>query len=106
METEHIQEINHINAQIVQMKQDHEVFVQKQEANYNEKLIMEYNKYRRLEEKMEMILKEKEEKYNEMVKTHQKEIETLRKEHEEEIKEKNEQHEDVCQIFFTISSNY
>lgn len=101
METEHIQEINHINAQIVQMKQDHEVFVQKQEANYNEKLIMEYNKYRRLEEKMEFILKEKEEKYNELVKAHKKEIENLKKGQEEQIKEKNEQHEEVRTIIFT-----
>lgn len=34
------------------MKAGHETFVQKLESNYNEKLINEYDKYLRLEEKM------------------------------------------------------
>lgn len=45
MEGDHIQEINSINSQITKMKVDHELFVQKLEANYNERLIIEYKKF-------------------------------------------------------------
>lgn len=52
LEAEHTQEIQNINMEITKMKTGHEVFVQKLEANYNDKLIVEYDKYLRLEEKM------------------------------------------------------
>lgn len=55
MEADHVQEINHINLDIANMKTAHEEFVQKLENNYNEKLINEYDKYLRLEEKMEKM---------------------------------------------------
>lgn len=53
MEADHIQEVNNINLDINKMKANHDDFVQKLEASYNEKLINEYDKYLRLEEKME-----------------------------------------------------
>lgn len=55
METDHVQDVNALNLQIADMKTSHEEFVQKLEFNYNEKLINEYEKYLRLEEKMEKM---------------------------------------------------
>ncbi|CAH2006904.1 unnamed protein product [Acanthoscelides obtectus] len=71
MEAEHLQEINNINAQITKKNQDHQLFVQKLEASYNEKLIVEYNKYISMESKMEQMLKEEEERYQQL--KHEKE---------------------------------
>nr|CAH7744510.1 unnamed protein product [Callosobruchus chinensis] len=63
MEADHLQEINNINAQITKKNQDHQLFVQRLEASYNEKLIVEYNKYIALEKKMEQMLREEEIRY-------------------------------------------
>ncbi|KAL1494188.1 hypothetical protein ABEB36_009827 [Hypothenemus hampei] len=68
LESEHIQEINNINNQIVQMKVDHELFIQKLEATYNEKLIIEYKKYMRFDEKMKIMLHEQAQQYEELKK--------------------------------------
>lgn len=51
LEMEHVQEINNINVEINKNKNAHEQFVQKLEASYNEKLIVEYDKYLKLEDK-------------------------------------------------------
>lgn len=55
LENEHVQEVRNINEDIKQMKADHERFIRELEANYNEKLIFEYEKFLRLEEKMEKM---------------------------------------------------
>lgn len=55
LEMEHAQEINNINMDISKMKAGHESFIQKLEASYNEKLIVEYNKYLALEDKKERM---------------------------------------------------
>ena len=52
---DHTQELNNINTDIEKMKSKHEMFVQTLEANYNEKLIVEYDKYVNLEDKMEKM---------------------------------------------------
>lgn len=41
--------------EINKLKSDHEVFVQKLENNYNDKLIVEYNKFLALEDKKEKM---------------------------------------------------
>ncbi|KAI4457029.1 cilia- and flagella-associated protein 57 [Holotrichia oblita] len=55
LEIDHMQEINNINTEITKLKSGHEVFVQTLESNYNEKLIVEYEKYIKLEEKMDKM---------------------------------------------------
>lgn len=47
MEGDHIQEMNNVNSQIAKTKVDHDLYIQKLEASYNEKLIVEYKKYMR-----------------------------------------------------------
>lgn len=95
MEGEHMQEINSINAQINQMKIEHDLFIQKQEATYNEKLITEYNKYMRFEEKMKKMLQEKDERYTAIMESNKGSEEAIKKEYEEQLKEKDEEYEEV-----------
>ncbi|XP_050501847.1 cilia- and flagella-associated protein 57 [Diabrotica virgifera virgifera] len=68
MEAEHIQEINNINAQISQMKSNHELVLQKLEATYNEKLIAEYEKFVSYENKMNRMLADVNMRYTELQK--------------------------------------
>lgn len=105
MEGEHMQEINNINAQINQMKIDHDLFIQKQEATYNEKLITEYNKYIRFEDKMKNMLQEKDERHNDLIESHKGSEESMKSDYEEQIKEKDEQYEEVCEILNHMFTN-
>lgn len=77
MEGDHMQEINNLNVQINKMRNDHEIFVQKLEDNYNEKLIYEYNKFYRFETKMESLLQEHEQKYESLKKEKAESEETI-----------------------------
>lgn len=77
MEGDHMQEINNLNVQINKMRNDHEIFVQKLEDNYNEKLIYEYNKFYRFETKMESLLQEHEQKYESLKKEKVESEETI-----------------------------
>lgn len=72
-----MQEINNLNVQINKMRNDHEIFVQKLEDNYNEKLIYEYNKFYRFETKMESLLQEHEQKYESLKKEKVESEETI-----------------------------
>ncbi|KYN06041.1 PREDICTED: cilia- and flagella-associated protein 57 [Cyphomyrmex costatus] len=47
---DHTNEINNMNVNIVKMKETHEKAMQEMENNYEDKLIMEYNKYQAFEE--------------------------------------------------------
>lgn len=51
LETEHTIEINKINRNIGETKQEHEQAMEKLESSYNAKLIVEYDKYQELEER-------------------------------------------------------
>ncbi|XP_022907952.2 cilia- and flagella-associated protein 57 [Onthophagus taurus] len=55
LEGDHFTEINTINEEIMKMKHNHEEYIQKLENSYNEKLINEYEKYLKLEQKMEQM---------------------------------------------------
>lgn len=95
MEGEHTQEMNVVNAQINQMRIDHEVSIHNLEANYNEKLIIEYNKYVKFESKMDNILKEAENNYNELKKARKESEKSIIKKYEEQLKEKDSNYEEV-----------
>ncbi|KAG5880638.1 hypothetical protein JTB14_037290 [Gonioctena quinquepunctata] len=82
MEGEHIQEINNINAQISKMKADHEIFVQKLEASYNEKLI--------LRELSQNTSKEHELIKQQIEDDADREIYELKESHEKELKEEQD----------------
>lgn len=97
MELDHIQEINSINVDIANMKTGHEEFVQKLEFNYNEKLINEYDKYLRLEEKMEKM-RQKYEKELEDLANAKKESETqITNNFLDQMKQKQEQLEELME---------
>nr|XP_023027258.1 cilia- and flagella-associated protein 57-like [Leptinotarsa decemlineata] len=98
MEGEHIQEINNINAQISKMKADHELFVQKLEASYNEKLIVEYNKFVNFETKMDHMLKEAEVRYQILKKAKEESEEALNLEFREKLKEHETRYAELKEI--------
>lgn len=104
MEGEHTQEINSINAQINQTKIDHELFIEKLEANYNEKLIMEYNKYLRFEAKMDKMLKESDNRYMDLKKLKEDSEESIARGYEEKLKENETQFEEVCKYIQFIGN--
>ncbi|XP_066249993.1 cilia- and flagella-associated protein 57 [Euwallacea similis] len=89
MATNHIQEINNITTQTSKMKVDHEVFVQKLEESYNEKLIVEYKKYMRLEEQMNQTQKEHQQRYEALKKAKNDSEETITNNYLDLIKKKD-----------------
>lgn len=95
MEGEHIQEINNINEQIKQMKADHELQVQRLEASYNEKLIIEYNKFMSYEAKTLQMIKEWEIRYSELQHDKEESEHSIKEHYQEIIKEKDLQYEEV-----------
>ncbi|KAH1015652.1 hypothetical protein HUJ04_007002 [Dendroctonus ponderosae] len=88
MESDHIQELNNINSQIAKTKVDHELYIQKLEASYNEKLIVEYKKYMRFEEKMNRMLKEQEQQFEELKKSKTESEECITNNYLEIVKDK------------------
>ncbi|XP_050311353.1 cilia- and flagella-associated protein 57 [Anthonomus grandis grandis] len=95
MEGDHIQEINSINSQIAKMKADHELFVQKLEASYNEKLIVEYKKFMRFEEKMNRMLKEHEQNFEALKKAKAESEESITNSFLEIVKDKDNNIEEL-----------
>ncbi|CAH1131991.1 unnamed protein product [Ceutorhynchus assimilis] len=95
MESEHVQEINNINGQIAKMRADHELAVQKLEASYNEKLIIEYKKFMRYENKMCRMLKEQEQQYEILQKCKEESEDSITNSHLEIIKEKDNNIEEL-----------
>lgn len=95
MEADHIQEINNINLDISKTKASHDEFVQNLEANYNEKLIIEYDKYLRLEEKLERTRNMYEKRLFDLDVAKQTSENTITNTFLEQLKEKNDQLEEV-----------
>ncbi|KAK4873590.1 hypothetical protein RN001_012950 [Aquatica leii] len=52
LESEHAQEISNMTVEMNNVKLAHEQFIQKLDVSYNDKLIVEYDKYLKLEDKM------------------------------------------------------
>lgn len=95
MEADHIQEINNINLDISKMKTSHDEFVQNLEANYNEKLIIEYDKFLRLEEKMERTRNMYDKRLSDLETAKLDSENTITTTFLEQLKEKNDQLEEV-----------
>ncbi|KAK5641374.1 hypothetical protein RI129_009921 [Pyrocoelia pectoralis] len=55
LEAEHAQELSNMTVEANNLKLAHEQFVQKLDVSYNDKLIVEYNKYLLLEDKMGLM---------------------------------------------------
>ncbi|XP_044252622.1 cilia- and flagella-associated protein 57 [Tribolium madens] len=97
LENDHVQEIHNINLDIKQMKLDHEEFVRELEANYNEKLIFEYEKYLRLEEKMEKMRRYYEKELDDLRKAKQESEEKITNGFLEKLEEKQMQFEELVE---------
>ncbi|RZC27649.1 WD repeat-containing protein 65 [Asbolus verrucosus] len=97
LESDHMQEIHNINLDIKQMKLDHEEFIRELEANYNEKLIFEYEKYLRLEEKMEKMRQYYEKELEELRKAKKDSEEKITNEFLMKLEEKEIQFEELVE---------
>ncbi|KAJ8923117.1 hypothetical protein NQ315_001670 [Exocentrus adspersus] len=97
MESDHLQETNNLIVQINKIKSEHEVFVQKLENSYNEKLIYEYNKFHRFESKMENLAKEQEQRYELLKESKQETEESLTAEHLQKLKDMEVQIEQLVE---------
>ncbi|KAK9883072.1 hypothetical protein WA026_001275 [Henosepilachna vigintioctopunctata] len=95
LESDHQQELHNINMEINKMKQSHEQFVHKLEANYNEKLIYEYDKYSRLEEKMDKMRLEYEQQLDELRLAKAENEEAITNSFLEKLQEKDAQHDEL-----------
>ncbi|XP_044759161.1 cilia- and flagella-associated protein 57 [Coccinella septempunctata] len=97
LESDHQQELHNINMEINKMKQAHEQFVHKLEANYNEKLIYEYDKYMRLEEKMDKMRLEYEQQLEDLRQAKADTEETITNSFLEKLQEKDAQHDELIE---------
>ncbi|XP_017782730.1 PREDICTED: cilia- and flagella-associated protein 57 [Nicrophorus vespilloides] len=88
LEQEHNQEISNINLEINKMKSGHEMFVQKLEANYNEKLIVEYDKFMLLEEKMGRMRTRYDNQLEDLAEAKRTSEETITNNYEQQLREK------------------
>lgn len=79
------------------MKAAHEEFIQKLEFNYNEKLINEYNKYMRLEEKMEKVRQKYEKELKELTKAKEDSETELNNYYIDQLKQKQVQLEELLE---------
>lgn len=77
------------------MKLDHEEFVRELEANYNEKLIYEYEKFLRLEEKMEKMRRNLEKELDDLAAAKKASEEKITNEFLEKLEEKQMQFDEV-----------
>ncbi|XP_057670540.1 cilia- and flagella-associated protein 57 [Diorhabda carinulata] len=106
MEAEHIQEINSINIQINQMKQNHELFVQRLEASYNEKLIAEYEKFMKFENKMDRMLKDADARYMELKKAKEDSETSIINDYETRLKEAKLQYDELAELNQTQAKDH
>ncbi|CAH1154655.1 unnamed protein product [Phaedon cochleariae] len=97
LEGEHIQEINNINAQINKTKAEHEIFVQKLEASYNEKLITEYKKFIAFENKMEQMLKEADIRYEQLKRDKEESEKALKDDFMAQLQEEKFQYQELLE---------
>lgn len=79
-----------------QMRQSHEHFVQKLEASYNDKLILEYDKYLRLEDKMANMRNRYETELEELRELKRTTEESITNDFLSKLHEKEIQIEEVC----------
>lgn len=78
------------------MKSGHEVFVQTLESNYNEKLIVEYEKYIKLEEKMEKMRVRYDKELEDLHNAKKDSEMTITNDFIQKLNEKEVQLEEVC----------
>lgn len=84
-----------MNVDMNNLRQTHEEFVQKLEINYNDKLIIEYDKYLLLEDKMANMRQNYENRLEDLHKAKQESEESITNEFLQKLHEKEVQVEEV-----------
>ncbi|XP_071455060.1 cilia- and flagella-associated protein 57 [Hetaerina americana] len=88
METKHANEISILNENVEKLKLNFETGVHNMESEYNDKLIIEYDKYEKLEELHQQLKNDCEMKFIEMTKEKEKALQDLNEEHDEQLNQK------------------
>ncbi|XP_039276040.1 cilia- and flagella-associated protein 57 [Nilaparvata lugens] len=91
METEHTIEINKINRQIADTKLENEQEVEKLESSYNAKLIVEYDKYSKLEGLFESTQQKCNKNYEDLLESKRLALEEISTSYEKKLDEKRMQ---------------
>ncbi|RZF41535.1 hypothetical protein LSTR_LSTR000249 [Laodelphax striatellus] len=91
METEHTIEINKINRQIADTKLENEQEVEKLESSYNAKLIVEYDKYSKLEGLFESTQQKCNKNYEDLLESKRLALEEISTNYEKKLDEKRMQ---------------
>ena len=99
LQEEHLHELNNINLEITKMKAAHEKQIQQMAISYEAKLITEYDKYHKFEEKNNLMCEEYEKKLEMLEKSKDLTIQQLISKYEELIQEKNAALEEAQEEF-------
>nr|CAD7587153.1 unnamed protein product [Timema genevievae] len=95
IESDHTQEMNNINSDIAKLKNAHEESLHALEASYNAKLIVEYDKYHALEERLNRTRREYEDQLASFVEIKVQEIQQLNEKYHAQLRDKNVQLEEL-----------
>ena len=95
LQEERTNELNNINVDIVKMKTAHEETMRKMEADYNSKLITEYDKYHAFEQRNNEMREDYERRLEELEKKDEAMLAEVVKKYEAEIHAKNLQLEEL-----------
>nr|CAD7403159.1 unnamed protein product [Timema cristinae] len=95
LEVDHTQEMNNINSDIAKLKNAHEESLHTLEASYNAKLIVEYDKYHALEERLNRTRRDYEDQLAAFVETKVQEIQQLNEKYHTQLRDKNVQLEEL-----------
>nr|CAD7457121.1 unnamed protein product [Timema tahoe] len=95
IESDHTQEMNNINSDIAKLKNVHEESLHALEASYNAKLIVEYDKYHALEERLNRTRRDYEDQLASFVETKVQEIQQLNEKYHAQLRDKNVQLEEL-----------
>lgn len=96
LQEEHINEINNINVEIVKMKTAHTEAMQQMESNYEVKLIMEYDKYQKFEERTTIMREDYEKQLKDLAKCDAEELQKTVTKYEGSLHEKKVQLEEAA----------
>lgn len=86
---DHTQELNAINSEIQKTKEEHDAAVQELEVAFNEKLIVEYDKYSRFEDRTNQMRKDYEAKLKDLAAQMEAALQQAGEDHMAQLEDKN-----------------
>ncbi|CAH0564937.1 unnamed protein product [Brassicogethes aeneus] len=97
MDSTHTNVLNKIHEEIAAMEICHDEYVMKLEANYNEKLIVEYDKYVQLEERLSKVRKDFQQELEDLDQAKKDSEDTITADFLEKLKDKEMQYDELTE---------